>query len=428
MQAAKKIFSYRNITILSLFIISCLHAIAFGFVQYPTNFLTAHVSDAFHTSLLFVLYGTALIVAFFYQWYTRAWGVKTSLIIGLIFYFFGLICLQIPQYYFEVFIIDYILLVLGMICLGVAFSMVFIGLVTYLAIAIPEHLGIGIIVLFAFMNLGALLSTILLNLFSSWNAGWLFLVIMEILIVLSIIYISVYLFNPVIPSHLKQNKTSHLWKKLHYRLFLFILTIILYGICENTFNLYGEKFLSFFLSASITHNAISIFWLFMILGQIMMLFPLYFISARNIYYFLIFLMIVALLAFPFQTNLPGFLIILALGGTACAAIFPILLAMLEEEIKEIDIFASYESILPYLEMSCAWMIMGYLIGTGIVTINDSIQKTFTLDHVKNYFFIAIAYAAIMLIIAIYLFISFKPQKKPNFFIMSWHKIFKKHSL
>jgi MFS family permease len=427
MNKIKSFFSHRNLVILSLFAISCLHAIAFGFVQYPSNFLTAHVSRTFHTGLIIVLYSTALIMALFYRWYTRRWGIKSSLIIGLILYFFGLIFLQTPQYYFDIFLIDYICLAIGMIFLGTAFSMVFIGLITYLTIEIPKNLGMSIIILFAFMNLGAMLSSILLNLFTSWNAGLYLLLVLECLIVISILYIHFYLSSPIIPEYLYQKKSHDLWKKMGYRLFLFILTIVLYGICENTFNLYGEQFLTFFLEPKVIHNTISIFWLFMILGQILMLFPLYFISARNIYYFLIFLMIVALLAFPFQTNLPGFLIILALGGTACAAIFPILLAMLEEEIKEIDIFTTYKNILPYLEMSTAWMIIGYLIGTGLVTIRSSLQISFTFKETEQHFFIAIGYAVIMLVIAIYLFLSFKPQKRPNFLLMAWYKFFKKDS-
>lgn len=408
----KQFFTYRNIIILGLFLIACLHAIAFGFVQYPSNFLTSSVSQFYHKFLLYLLYGSVIITGLFNQSLTRTFGLKRSLIIGLYLYFFGIIFFHAPHFMSD-FSMIYASLILGMVFLGVAFSVVFVGLATYLIVEIPFHVGIGITVLFAFMNLGAMLSTIFLTLFADWQSGSIFALTMEVLILFSIIFIHFALLDPPFPKHLAYlRKGTRIWKEMHYRLALFIIAIIFYGLSENTFNLWGEKLLGFFLEPDVVHGTISIFWLFMIIGQILTLIPLYFISARNVLYFLGFLMILALFTFPFQTKLPGFIAMLTLGGIACAAIFPILLSMLEEEIKEIKSELDYHlKVLPYLEMGIAWMMMGYIFGTGLITIEVESATKSTFESVSSKFFIAMIYAIIMLIIAYFLSTSFQQKMK-----------------
>ncbi len=408
----KYFFSYRNIIILGLFLIACLHAIAFGFVQYPGNFLTSAVSQFYHKLLLYVLYGSVIITGLLNQKLTRRIGLKKLMILGLYLYFFGIIFFHLPHFMSE-FNMIYSSLIIGMLFLGIAFSFVFVGLATYLIIEVPFHVGVGITILFAFMNLGAMLSTIFLTLFADWESGSRFALTMEVLILLSIVFIQFVLIDPPFPKHLTHlRKGTLIWKEMHYRLALFILAIILYGICENTFNLWGEKFLNFFLEPNVVHETISIFWLFMIIGQILMLIPLFFVSARNVLYFLGFLMILALFAFPFQRMLPGFIAMLTLGGIACSAVFPILLSMLEEELKEIKSEVDYRlKVLPYLETGIAWMMMGYIFGTGLITIKVESTVKNTIESVSSNFFIAIIFAIAMILISYFLSTSFKLKIK-----------------
>lgn len=409
-------FSFRYLMILSLFFISGLHAVAFGIVQYPSNFLTSNIPENFHLGLLAILYGSVIVTAILSQILTRSLGLKRVLMLGLFLYFLGLLLFFIPQWILGDFLFTYTFLSLGMLFLGIAFSTVFIGLVTYLILEVPRHLGTAVIILFAFMNLGAMLSSIFLNIFSSGRSESGFLGVMEGLILLSILFIYKYFFNPVFPQHLLHlRKGTRLWKEMHYRLLLYIAVIILYGFCENTFNLWGGKFMGFFLEERLVNNAISVFWLFMIVGQILMLIPLYFVSARNVFYFLVFLIILALFSFPFQTNLGGFIAMLVLGGTACSACFPILLAMMEEEIKEMR--GSVDSrlkILPYLEMAIAWMIIGYIIGTGTITFRVEMKSDITEAVATHNFFGAIVYAVLMLLITYYLSLTFHKKSKQKF--------------
>ena len=81
----KNFLSYKHVMILSLFLIACLHAIAFGFVQYPSNFLTKDISIKSHEILLLILYGSAILTALLNQILTRKLGLKTTLVLGLFF-------------------------------------------------------------------------------------------------------------------------------------------------------------------------------------------------------------------------------------------------------------------------------------------------------------------------------------------------------
>jgi hypothetical protein len=207
------LFSYRNMIILGLFLIACLHAIAFGFVQYPSNFLTSSVSPFYHRLLLYLLYGSVIITALFNQILTRKLGLKKLIISGLVLYFFGIIFFHLPHFMGDNFTFSYSSLVSGMIFLGIAFSTVFVGLATYLIVEIPFHVGIGITVLFAFMNLGAMLSTIFLGLFTSWEAGSMFAITMEGLILLSILFIAIFLIDPPFPKHLLHLRKGLLFGK-----------------------------------------------------------------------------------------------------------------------------------------------------------------------------------------------------------------------
>jgi hypothetical protein len=199
---------------------------------------------------------------------------------------------------------------------------------------------------------------------------------------------------------------------MHYRLGLFIIAIILYGICENTFNLWGEKLLHYFLSPDLINETISFFWLFMIVGQIIILIPLYFLSARNVFYFLVFLIILALFAFPFQTKYQGFLAMLTLAGSACAACFPILLAMMEEEIKEAKGEDEYHiKVLPFMEIGISWMMIGYIIGTGYITLKVEAVEKPSIETITNNFFIAIICAIVMFVIAYFLSSTFQLKLK-----------------
>lgn len=394
---------HRIFVITVLFCIGCLHAVIFGFLQYPGNFFTRNISSFIEKALLFILYFSAIFTACAGQVISKNCGLKKTLILGLYAYFWGVFIFFFTHFLVKTTFLFEILLILAMILLGFAFSSVFIAITTYIILEFLEHVIIGITILFAFMNLGAMLSPILVNIFNSWDIGWVFGLMLCVLILLSIRFINKYFFDPKFPSHLTHlRKSSILWKKMHYRLGLFILAIICYGICENTFNLFGEQYLLFYVSKSYAFKAASIFWLFLIIGQMIVLIATYFTTIKKIFLLLVVLIIISFILLPYQKSFIRGSFVLALAGIGCSACFPIMLSSLEDELKNVFKSENYSKLLPYLEISTALMITGYIVGTGFITISLEFLSKITLDTVIFKLHNGIVYCLVFYLITIFL--------------------------
>jgi MFS family permease len=409
----RQFFSYRYRFLLYLFLITALHTLTFCMAQNPGEFFHVSFSHTFRLALVIVLYGSVVLMSLFNQFFTRKFGMKNLLLGGFLFYFWGLILFFISQFSRGSVMLTDSLLILGMVACGIAFSSVFIALITYIIIEIPRYMGVTITAMFAFANIGVMLASLVTNFFDSWQGEMFFLIFVESLILFSVIYIGEYFVDPPFPKHLVHlRKSTLIWKELHTRFFLFVLLIIFYGICETTMILWGEKFLNFFFDPKVASGLISIFWIFLIVGQFLILVPLYFFAARNVFFFLVFLLILVLISFPVQDDWIGFVSRLALGGIACSACSPILLAMLEEELKEVQKCEHFRlRILPSMELGIAWIIVGYIFGVGIVAFAAETKKELTQAIVEHQFVFAIVCASFMLLIAIYLSYSLHRKKK-----------------
>jgi MFS family permease len=406
----KYLTPHRMLVIIGLFSIGCLHAVIFGFLQYPENFLTRTISSFFQKILLFSLYFTAIFVACISQFISRKWGLKRPFIYGLWAYLFGVIIFYFAHTFVRNIYLSDTLLILGMILLGFAFSAVFVALTTYITLEFLEHTAMGITILFAFMNLGAMLSPMLLNVFNSWNIGWLFALILCVLMLISIRFVKVNFFDPKFPKHLQHlRKSSILWKEMHLRLGFYVLAIIFYGLVENTFNLFGEQYLSFYLTKTQAYTITSIFWLFLIIGQIFVLIGLYFTTPKKVFLTLVGLIILSFILLPQQKFFSGSAIILALAGIGCSACFPIILAILEVELKDIFKSEKHKSLLPYLEISTALMIAGYIAGTGFIAFLIEFFSKITLKLSVVSLYSGVFYCLIFASITLFLMFSFKKK-------------------
>lgn len=397
--------------LIALFFIGSFHTIIFGFLAEPGNFLTKDISAIWHKNLLITFYVSTIITACSNHILSKKVGLKKTLIIGLYTYLIGILIFFISHIFSENgFLVDNGLF-LGMILLGFAFSSVTIALFTYTTLEFRKHLEIGITILSIFMNIGALLSPIFVNIFNSWEKGWVLGLIMIVFILLSVNFIKTYFFDPVFPKHLMHlRKSSIVWREMHYRLALFLFAMVFYGLCENTFNLFGDHYMSFLFSERLAHNFTSIFWLFLIIGQGLILIPLYLTSPKKVFAFVIGLILVAFILLPTQSTILGVTTSLALGGLGCSICFPVLLGILVGELK--DVFkGGVADLLPYFEICIALMIAGYILGVGIITlIIDTISKL-TLNLVVLNIYNGIGYGAMFILIA--LFLTYKKRKISN---------------
>jgi len=393
--------SPRYITVGILFFVGMLEVCTFYLLQYPSNFYINALPQKLVIHHSFFLSITTVVAAAFTYLLTRKWGLKKVLIRGLYLYLIGLsilLCAHLFQGNKEAIIA---IIFSGTFLFGIAFSTVAITLITYVILEFPKHIGMGLIVLMVFYNLGAMLSPILLNIFDTWEKGLILSAIIAVLMLTIIRLIRNIFFDPSLSKDVKHlRKGSLIWKEMHYRFALFILCMFFYGICENTFNIWGELRMLEWVSSHLANDAIMIFWLFLVIGQVIIILPLHHFSMHRIIYFIIGIMAASLIYLPFQKTFPSFINGLAIGGIGCSACIPILLSMIEMEIA--DLIHDDTERLPYLEISVSMMVAAYFLGSSIIVIASGLDLSVTEIGISNYFFGAAGAAFLMLILIYYL--------------------------
>jgi MFS family permease len=383
---------------LGLFLIGSLHTMIFAIFQIPKNFLMGHSSPYFGFFCKLTLYLFAILTSFVHQRACRNFGLRRVLYFGLLCNFFGLATMLVNQEISSSGIV--FLIFVDMMLFGMALTSVVNALVTYITIEFPKNVGMAIVALFAFFNVGPMIAPLLMDAFHSFEMSWAFFLGLMLLLGLSLWFVHVYFFDPPIPSdriHLK--KESLLWKELHYRLALFVLGVIAYGFTETSFDLWGYVKIGKLFGSQIADETISFFWLFLILGQVFLLIPLYFISPKKIFYFLVTLVIGSALLFPGQENLSGIIPFLAIAGFGCSAVFPILLSQMEKELMPL---AQGASLTPYIEKSISLMIAGYFIGVGAVDLWVELLRKTPLFSMEAHFTMAAGAIGLTTLISIFL--------------------------
>jgi hypothetical protein len=148
----------------------------------------------------------------------------------------------------------------------------------------------------------------------------------------------------------------------------------------------------------------------MIVGQVILLLPLYFLPARLVFYTLILLIIVALTMFPMQDTRTGFIAALCMGGFGCSAVFPILISMIEKELFQ---FAKGSRLYPFFETACSVMMAGYFIGVGTNDLWSEKATSLSESLISNHFLNAIIFIVSVGLIAIYLILTRNKKEQRN---------------
>ncbi len=346
----------------SLFLIGTLHAMIFAFFQLPENFLLGRDSTDLAMICKSILYAFAIGASLFHQILGRKVGLRKALYFGLLCNLLGISTLMVNQFLETRGLV--FLIFLDMVVFGIALTSVINSLVTYIILEFPKRVGFGVVALFAFLNLGNMLAPLLSNGFRALNLSSLINPFLIALLLFSLWFVYVYFFDPSVPPHLAHlRKGTLIWKELHYRLGLFVLAIVAYGLAETTFYLWGFIQIKDMLGIVRADEIVPFFWLFLVIGQIILLLPLYFFPPTRIFYVLILMIIGAAFYFPLQTKGTGFVTALIVAGVGCSAVFPILLSMMEKEMLP---FARGSHLLHYIEVGISVMIAGYILGVGII--------------------------------------------------------------
>ncbi len=384
---------------LFLFLIVTLHTAVLACIQWPNTFLSPLLSD--HPFLYkSIFYLVTITVSCFHQQISRLIGLKLELAYGMLCNVVALLLLIARA---EILPSASWLTALAMFFSGAAMLSVFNCLITYTVLVFSKRTLLGIIILYAFANAGNLLAPQILDLQNLFNVGVPFLLFLVALLLMYVVGVLVFFDEPNPMIGKKRYRSGlYLLKQMPLRLPLFILTIMFYSMSESTFSIWSEDFLVKTQDIPFAESSLSIFWLFMILGQMIMLVPLHYFDAKKILYFLAAGVFTALLLIPASSFHLVILSGMLLGGLSCAAYFPIILSLIETEISYI---ATRDEVLflPLIEQAISFMTAGYLLSIGIT----DFWTTWSKQNPRGYFYIAPIYILISVFLVFYLNVTRK---------------------
>jgi hypothetical protein len=147
---------------------------------------------------------------------------------------------------------------------------------------------------------------------------------------------------------------------------LFICAMMFYGMIETVFTGWGGFYLLNFIDAAEAKFAVTFFWVAMVIGQIALLAPIYFYSARKIFSLLLLYAIGVTFFLERQTEVRSLMTGFIAAGIGCSIFFPMLLAFFEKEVMQTCALSKIESPIAFIETGISLMVGGYLGGAGIV--------------------------------------------------------------
>ena len=369
--SSHKLFRWRLLT-LSLLLICALQTMIFGFFQIADHSISIeHASRIIPLNILF--YSVMLVTSVFHPFIMRRFSLQFALLAGLFCDLLGVSLMWINEAVGGTFV----LALFGFLFAGISIVSVVNCLVTYLVIEFPRSLSFAMLVLFLFANLGILVDTLIYDLLADHSFYPIFCGTVIGLLLLAMYFVYTKFFNPVVPAHLAHlRRSSLIWKELHYRMGLFIGMMLLYGVVETLLSAWGGIYLLKFVRAVQAEQAVVLFWACMILGQLLLLVPMYFFSARKIFSLLMIYTIGVIAFLAEQTHATGLLAVYIGAGLGCAIIFPALLSFFEKEVLTTCSVSKIQSPIAFVETGISLMVGGYLAGVGIVNL-------FVLKH-QNY--------------------------------------------
>lgn len=390
-----------------LFIIAILHGLVFATAQEPLRFVSVdacRVLEIYRGMITAALYFSGIIVALTIQWFSRIFGIKSIFVAGLASSFIGMAFFYATHLVNPGSGVSFLFLVCGMVMIGAAVSSVAIVLATYVVIEFPKKIAMGLVFLYSCLNAGIMISGPTFDYFERIGAQGLYLIVLALSMAFFIWLIRRYFVAPYIPRHLeKLRKGSPLWKELRYRMGIFVFSMVLYGLLENTFNINGRDYLRTIFPHGIADKIIFSFWLTLTLGQIGIGIPSFWILPSKVVRVLPIFIILGLFLIPLQTDFSGYLLTFMIGGIGCSAVFPLLLAMLMLEMRHVnEEQVSHTEMAPYFEAGCGYMVASYMLGIGLVALQANFNSVLTHGALVFNFSVGIGFASLFLILILFL--------------------------
>ena len=349
---------------LGLFFICSIQMMIFGFVQMFDPLVGPEtLSKVIPLNIFF--YSVMLITSVLHPYIMRSFTLKFALLAGLVCDLVavsiwlvnesmgGSVSLMFVSFFF----------------VGVANVSVVNCLITYLVVEFPKSLGFAMIGLFLFANIGMAVQATLFSIWTERSFYPTFCIISITLLFLSVGFVYTQFFNPIVPKHLVHlRRGSLIWKEFHYRMALFIVAMLFYGMIETVYSSWGNIYLLNFINEKETNFAVTYFWIAMVFGQLALLAPIYYYSARKVFSLLLLYGIGVSFFLERQTEVHHLMYGYVAAGFGCSIIFPMLLAFFEKEVMKNCALSKIESPIAFIETGISLMLGGYLTGVGIVSL------------------------------------------------------------
>jgi hypothetical protein len=358
-----KKFEWKAMTV-GLFFICSIQIMIFGFTQLFDPLMGPDtLSNIIPLNVFF--YSVMIVTSILHPFIMRSFSLKFALLAGLLSDLFAVSLWMINESVGG----SQSLSFLSFFFAGIAIISVINCLITYLVVEFPKSLGFAMIGLFLFANIGM---SIQITLFSIWKERSFYLtfcILFITFLLLAVGFVYTQFFNPVVPKHLVHlRRGSLIWKEFHYRMALFIFAMLFYGIVETVYGSWGGVYLRNFMNEKETNCAIIYFWVAMVVGQLALLAPIYYYSARKIFSLLLLYGIVVTFFLEQQTEAHRLIFGYIAAGFGCSIIFPTLLAFFEKEVMHTCAFSKIESPIAFIETGISLMVGAYITGVGIVTL------------------------------------------------------------
>jgi len=397
--------SQKYLITLGILCSNMIHIMLVTYFQIQNNFLDGQFESS-TIPINSIYYGIAILTTIGYPMIVKKLGLKFTLMTALVFDMISLALLWASISLGGVLPLIFI----STVFLGFSLITVAITNISYFVLEFPKKLGVSLMAVFAFGDAGVITANLLSDTFSSiqFNEG--FFLVMAFLYSGLIFFIYTKFTEPPFPKHLEHlRKGSLIWKEFHFRLGFFMIAAIGYGIVETIFAVWGEIYLIQFMTESLAVYTISLFWFAMLLGQIILLLPLYYFPMRQILPPLIIAVVLILIFIQSQTHFLGFITGFSIAGFACAAILPIIIASMERELITASFLSHQQNYLPYVEIGTALLMGSYYIGIGGMNLYVLTVRHAKELHAENFFHWAVLITALMGLITMFLNWSSPPS-------------------
>ena len=301
---------------------------------------------------------------------SERWSMKTVMLFGLLSLLLSGLVLAASHLFF-VGNFDYILLLIGTAFLGAGFGLTITALNPFAFHLFPGKETSAVTAMHILLGAGTASAALFLNYFVSKGVWYMAPLAISAIVLLMLI------FTLPLPLSLPEKEVEESDQKegIPLQIWLFAITVFLYGACEATFGNWGALFLekSGGLSTSDSALGLSLFWGFIAIGRILFTFYALKFSPKWVYILAPIIVMIVFYLLPSASSRELLLACMAIGGFGMSVLFPVSISMATER------FPKYAALISGL------LVAAIQLGTGFSSnIIGILNESFPLDKLFQY--------------------------------------------